>query len=166
MNSIWNTNPLWLAGFASSAAQFAADFKQTYCISHIEEDGLVTIGSKEWDDYSVSSTAYFSLHKSGGLVIRSVGHKRYYGAVLENGKEAVLYVQKDGMRKELARTAYTYQEDLPYQMKLTAKGSELYFEVNGTLLLQTEDETYHCGGTGFVISKGTMTCDSLIIEGV
>lgn len=26
MNSIWNTNPLWLAGFASSAAQFAADF--------------------------------------------------------------------------------------------------------------------------------------------
>lgn len=26
MNSIWNTNPLWLAGFASSAAQFAAEF--------------------------------------------------------------------------------------------------------------------------------------------
>ena len=166
MNSIWNTNPLWLAGFAFSAAQFAADFKQTYCISHIEEDGLVTIGSKEWDHYSVSSTAYFSLHKSGGLVIRSVGHKRYYGAVLENGREAVLYVQKDGMRKELARTVYTYQEDLPYQMKLTAKGDKLYFEVNGTLLLQVEDETYHCGGAGFVISKGTMTCDSLIIEGV
>ena len=39
MNSIWNTNPLWLAGFASSAAQFAADFNQTYCVSHQEEAG-------------------------------------------------------------------------------------------------------------------------------
>ena len=33
MNSIWNTNPLWLAGFASSAAQFAAGFYQAYCVS-------------------------------------------------------------------------------------------------------------------------------------
>ena len=33
MTSIWNTNPLWLAGFASSAVQFAADFKHTYCVS-------------------------------------------------------------------------------------------------------------------------------------
>ena len=73
MNSIWNTNPLWLAGFASSAAQFAADFNQTYCVSHQEDDGLVTIGSREWKDYKVESIVYFSLHKSGGLVVRSTG---------------------------------------------------------------------------------------------
>lgn len=166
MASIWNTNPLWLAGFASSAAQFAADFKQTYCISHAEQNGLVTIGSVDWDNYSVSSRAFYSLHENGGLVIRSVGHRRYYGAVLENYKDAVLYVQKDGIRRELARTAYKYKEDQPYDLKLTAEGSRLTFEVNGSLVLEAEDTTYRCGGAGFVISKGTMTCDSLIIEGV
>lgn len=164
MTSIWNTNPLWLAGFSASAAQFAADFKHTYCISHAEENGLVTIGSVDWDNYSVSSTAFYSLHQNGGLVIRSVGHKRYYGAVLENFKDAVLYVQRDGIRTELGRVAFTYEENLPYKLKLTAVGSRLIFEVNGSVVLEAEDETYTSGGAGFVISKGTMTCDSLIVE--
>lgn len=164
MTSIWNTNPLWLAGFSASAAQFAADFKHTYCISHVEENGLVTIGSVDWDNYSVSSTAFYSLHQNGGLVIRSVGHKRYYGAVLENYKDAVLYVQRDGIRTELGRVAFIYEENLPYKLKLTAIGSKLIFEVNGSVVLEAEDETYSSGGTGFVISKGTMTCDSLIVE--
>lgn len=165
MTSIWNTNPLWLAGFSASAAQFAADFKHTYCISHVEENGLVTIGSVDWDNYSVSSTAFYSLHQSGGLVIRSVGHKRYYGAVLENYKDAVLYVQRDGIRTELGRAAFIYEENLPYKLKLTAIGSKLIFEVNGSVVLEAVDETYSSGGAGFVISKGTMTCDSLIVEG-
>lgn len=166
MNSIWNTNPLWLAGFASSAAQFAADFKRTYCISHTEENGLVTIGSREWENYSVASRAFYSLHEAGGLVIRSVGHRRYYGAVLENYKDAVLYMQKDGVRKELGRAAFPYEENLPYDLKLTAKGTKLTFEVNGSVVLEAEDTAYQAGGAGFVISKGTMTCDSIIIEGV
>lgn len=163
MNSIWNTNPLWLAAFASSAAQFAADFKRTYCISHIEEDGLVTIGSREWNDYSVATTAYFALHKAGGLVIRSAGHKRYYGAVLTGYHSAVLFVQKDRERRVLAEKEFVYREDQPYALELKAKGSRLAFLVNGETVLEAEDDTYTCGGGGFTISKGTMTCDSLVI---
>lgn len=165
MNSIWNTNPLWLAGFASSAAQFAADFNQTYCVSHVEEDGLVTIGTRDWEDYSVSSTLFFSLHRSGGLVIRSVGHRRYYGAILRDGKEAVVYVQKDAERTELANVPYTYGEDIGYELKLTAVGNRLQLEIQGEVVIQAEDGTYSRGGAGFVISKGTMTCNSLVIQG-
>lgn len=164
MTSIWNTNPLWLAGFASSAAQFAADFKQTYCISHIDEDGLVTIGTRDWDDYSVKSTAYFSLHESGGLVIRSRGHKRYYGAILSEYKYAKLFVQKDGKRTILEEVPYTYEEDKPYELVLSAKGNHISFAVNGTHIIDAVDDTYVSGGAGFIISKGTMTCDSFIVE--
>lgn len=164
MTSIWNTNPLWLAGFASSAAQFAADFKQTYCISHIDEDGLVTIGTRDWDDYSVKSTAYFSLHESGGLVIRSRGHKRYYGAILNEYKYAKLFVQKDGKRTILEEVPYTYEEDKPYELVLSAKGNHISFAVNGTHIIDAVDDTYVSGGAGFIISKGTMTCDSFIVE--
>lgn len=163
MTSIWNTNPLWLASFASSAAQFAADFKHTYCVSHQERDGLATIGSREWADYSVESTVYFSLHESGGLVIRSAGHKRYYGAVLNGYKHAILFVQKDGMRKILDNIPFNYEEDKPYRIKLRANGSKLVFEINGEEVLRAEDDTYTCGGAGFLISKGTMTCDSFIV---
>ncbi|MDD3338394.1 MAG: ADP-ribosylglycohydrolase family protein [Lachnospiraceae bacterium] len=165
MTSIWNTNPLWLAGFASSAAQFAADFNQTYCVSHIDEDGLVTIGTREWDNYSVATKAYFSLHESGGLVIRSRGHKRYYGAALNEYKYATLYVQKDDKRTILGEVPYAYVEDQPYELKLKAEGNALEFSVNGQVILKAEDDTYASGGAGFLISKGTMTCDSFIVEG-
>lgn len=163
MTSIWNTNPLWLAGFASSAVQFAADFKYTYCVSNVGADGLVTIGSREWEDYSVESTLYFSLHKAGGLVLRSIGHKRYYGAVMNEFREAVIYMQKDGTRKILASVPFPYEEDRGYRMKFTAHGSDLILEIDGRTVLEVEDHTYFCGGAGFVISKGTMTCDSFFI---
>lgn len=164
MTSIWNTNPRWLQGFASSAAQFAADFKHTYCVSHIEKDGLVTIGSREWDDYSVASVVYFSLHKAGGLVIRSKGHRRYYGAVLCGYQHAVLYCQSDEERQILGAVPFAYEEDRAYRLKLQVHGKNLVFEVDGEVVLSAEDDTYTCGGAGFLISEGTMTCDSFIVS--
>lgn len=164
MTSIWNTNPLWLAGFASSAVQFAADFKQTYCVSNVEEDGLVTIGSREWEDYSVTSTLYFSLHQSGGLVLRSRGHKRYYGAILSGYQSAILYVQKDRERTILGEVPYSYVEDTGYKLTFQAKGNRLIFKINDQTVLEAEDDTYTSGGAGFVISKGTMTGNSFIIS--
>lgn len=164
MNSIWNTNPLWLAGFASSAAQFAADFKRTYCVSHEEANGVVTIGSREWKDYSVESTIYYSLHQEGGLVARSTGHRRFYAAVLSGFSKAQIILEKDGKRTVLGETEYPYEEETGYCMKLTAKGSRLYLDINGKRVLEAEDATFRCGGGGFLISKGTMTCDSLIVK--
>ena len=164
MNSIWNTNPLWLAGFASSAAQFAADFKRTYCVSHAEENGVVTIGSREWKDYSVESSIYYSLHQEGGLVLRSTGHRRFYAAVLRDFQKAQIVVERDGKRTVLGEIEYPYEEEKGYRMKFTAKGSVLCLDINGKRVLEVEDDTYVCGGGGFLISKGTMTCDSFIVE--
>lgn len=164
MRSIWNTNPLWLAGFASSAAQFAADFKRTYCVSHAGENGVVTIGSREWEDYSVESTIYYSLHREGGLVVRSIGHRRFYAAVLGGFGKAQIILEQDGKRSVLAETKYPYEEETGYCMKLTAKGSRLYLDIDGERVLEAEDETYGSGGGGFLISGGTMTCDSFIVK--
>lgn len=165
MTSIWNTNPLWLASFASSAAQFAADFNQTYCVSHQENDGLVTIGTRDWKDYKIGSTVYYNLHKAGGMVIRSVGHKRYYGAVLTGYNKAQIFVQKDKERRILAEKEFKYEEDKPYKLEFAAYGDQLSFMVNGEKILTANDETYSCGGAGFTISRGTMTCDSFIVQG-
>lgn len=164
MNSIWNTNPLWLAGFASSAAQFAADFKRTYCVSHAEENGVVTIGSREWKDYSVESSIYYSLHQEGGLILRSTGHRRFYAAVLRDFQKAQIVVERDGKRTVLGEIEYPYEEEKGYRMKFTAKGNVLCLDINGKRMLEVKDDTYVCGGGGFLISKGTMTCDSFIVE--
>ena len=165
MNSIWNTNPLWLAGFASSAAQFAADFKRTYCVSNVEDDGVVTIGSREWKDYSVESTLYFSLHKEGGMVLRSVGHRRFYAPVLSGWNKARIILVRDRAKKVLAEADYSYAEDEGYCLKFSAIRDTLCLDVNGERILEVKDDTYTEGGAGFLISCGTMTCDSLIVAG-
>lgn len=164
MNSIWNTNPLWLAGFASSAVQFAADFKQTYCVSHIEKNGLVTIGSREWKDYSVESVIYYSLHQEGGLVARSVGHRRFYGAILSGFGKAQIIMEKDGLRKVLGEIDYPYEEDEGYCLKFSVSGNTLALFINGVLQIEASDDTYTEGGAGFIVSGGTMTCNSLIVN--
>ena len=46
MTSIWNLAPRWLQAWVSSARHFAPDFKYTYCISHPEQGGVVTIGTR------------------------------------------------------------------------------------------------------------------------
>lgn len=163
MTSIWNTNPLWLAAFASSAVQFAADFKHTYCVSNVEKDGIVTLGTREWEDYTVSSTLFYSLHQAGGLVLRSKGHKRYYGAALMDFNRAVVYVQKDRERTVLAEAPFTYQEDTGYTLCFAAHENRLEFYINGAKVIEVQDDTYRNGGAGFTISEGTMTCDSLIV---
>lgn len=163
MNSIWNTTPLWSASFASSAKHFAADFKQTYCVSHDEKDGLATIGTEQWMDYAVSSTCFYNLHEAGGLVARAKGHKRYYGAVLNQYKEAVIYVQKDDAREILGTADFSYVEDVGYTLTLRVSGDQLTFEVDGSEVLSVIDSTYTEGGAGFTISKGTMTCNNFSI---
>lgn len=164
MNSIWNTNPFWMAGFASSAVQFAADFKHTYCVSNVEKNGVVTIGSKEWDDYSVESTLYFSLHKEGGIVLRSVGHKRFYAAILADYNTAQIIREKDGERKILGEIPYSYKEDVGYTLKFEALGNKLSLFIDDDKRLEVLDDTYSCGGAGFMISNGTMTCNNFLVR--
>jgi hypothetical protein len=59
--------------------------RHTYCISHTSDNGVVMLGTQDWADYDVSSRLMFSLHERGVLVLRSKGHRRYYGAVISGG---------------------------------------------------------------------------------
>ena len=164
MNSIWNTDPLWMAGFASSADHFQADFNVTYCVSHTEDDGLATIGTRDWEDYQVTSTLYFSLHQSGGLVLRSRGHRRYYAAVFSGGKTVRILARKDDFVNVLGQVPFSYSEDSPLQVTFEAKRSHLKLSVDGKTIISAEDDMYKGGAAGFIISRGSMTCDSLIIR--
>ena len=165
MTSIWNTKPSWLQTWASSAKQFQADFKYTICVSHPEDNGVATIGTENWKDYAVSSRLMFSLHKAGGLVLRSRGHRRYYAAVLSGYEKAQIVLQMDDTRKVLAETAFPYQEDLLYDLRFSVSGSRLSLEINGVPLLQADDPTLCCGSAGLLIHEGTMCADGFSVEG-
>lgn len=166
MTSIWNTNPFWLSSWSSSAKHFAADFKYTYCISHHELNGVVTIGTQDWKDYSVESGLELSLHQSAGLVVRSNGHHRYYAAKFTAGNQIVLVCKKDQKETVLAAVPFEYEQDKLYRMKLSAIGNVFTVSVNGQNLIEVRDEneTYSYGAAGFIIDEGTMVADGFAVK--
>lgn len=168
MTSIWNLAPRWLQAWVSSARHFAPDFKYTYCISHPEQGGVVTIGTRDWGDYAVQARLAFSLHQAGGLVLRSQGHRRYYSAQFVGGREVCIVRCSDGRQQVLAATPFAYQEDRLYDVSFTACGEELWVVVDGTRLLAAMDAGTEllCGGAGFCVDSGTMLADGFAVRQV
>lgn len=166
MSSIWNLHPYWLRAWMSSAKNFAPDFKYTLCISHPEDNGVVTIGTQDWKDYAVSSRVSFSLHRAGGLVLRSKGHRRYYAAVLSGGNTASILMRRNEEIKVLASTKFKYEEDAQYHLLFEAKGDELTLSVDGRRLLSARDRHYANGAAGFIVERGTMLADGFAVKRV
>lgn len=163
MASIWNLTPYWLQQWVSSARQFAPDFKYTYCVSHAEENGVVTLGTQDWADYSVGSRLTFSLHEMGGLVLRSKGHRRYYAAVLSGGNQASIIMHKNERVETLATATFEYDQDRLYDLRFEARADQLSLWIDGQLIAETEDDTFRRGGAGFLIQRGTMVADGFSI---
>ncbi len=164
MSSIWNLQPHWMRAWVSAARGFAPDFELTYCISHSAENGLVTLGTRAWRDYAVETRLRFSLHRSGGLVLRSRGLRRYYAALFSGGDRLAIVARQDGAVHTLAQTAFPYEMERLYALRFAAVGARLSLVVDGEPLLEARDDRYRSGGAGFVIDEGTMIADGFRVR--
>ncbi|MCY3936428.1 MAG: ADP-ribosylglycohydrolase family protein [Chloroflexi bacterium] len=159
MTSIWNLQPHWLRAWVSAARDFAPDFADTYCVSHREENGLVTLGTREWRNYAVESRLRFSLHDAGGLVLRAQGLRRYYAAMLRSGEHLSICARQDGRTDILAEVSFPYETERHYRMRFSAEGDRLTLSLAGQTLLTATDDRFDCGGAGFLVERGTMLAD-------
>ena len=164
MKSIWDIQPEWMKAWASSARHFAPDFKYTYCISHDDGQGLVTQGGRDWRDYSVESTLIFNLHNQGGLVLRSVGHRRFYACLFHDGQHVSIIRFRDDTKTILAEFDFSYEEGRPYSVRFSAVGMKLSAVIDGNELLNTEDADFEYGAAGFLVDNGTMLADGFTVQ--
>lgn len=159
----WTTNTPWLKAFLSSARNLAPDYTTTFSISHPDDNGVLTIGTRDWDDYTVSSELTLVHQRTAGLVARARGHRRYYAAVL-SGDEARLLKRRDGTVEVLACCPCDAPHDDPLDVALTVAGEELRFAVGGRALLTARDGEYASGGAGFLVEEGGYLARGLRVE--
>ena len=164
MSSIWNLRPHWLRAWVSAAREFAPDFELTYCISHSADNGLVTLGTRDWRDYAVETRLRFSLHRRGGLVLRARGLRRYYAAVFSGGDRLAIVARHNDAVYTLAQASFAYEMERRYALYFAAAGNRLSLAVDGIPLLETRDDRYPSGGAGFVIDEGTMLADGFRVR--
>jgi ADP-ribosylglycohydrolase len=158
----WTTDTIWLKSFMSSAKNFYPDYTTTFSISHPEENGVVTIGSRDWDNYTLTSTITFMKQKQAGLVVRSQGHRRYYGAIIE-GAWARIILRRDRECRTLAEVDGSYTIDSRHELSLKVQGNLLVMSIDGKRILEAVDNTYISGAAGFLVDTGAILVDGMCV---
>lgn len=165
IKSIWNLTPFWVRAWVSSARHFAPDFKYTLCISHPDGNGVVTTGSRDWDDYSVASSLDFSINDGAGLVARARGHRRYYAAMLK-GREALIIRRRDDEVTVLSRVAVDPGAEGKRDLQFSLAGDRLTLKVDGKPAGEARDAAFASGGAGFIVEKGTVVADGFLVHAI
>ena len=159
----WTTTTAWLKTFVSSADHFCPDYTTTFSISHSAPNGVATTGTMDWDNYTVSSVITFSQQDSAGLVARAKGHRRYYGAVLKD-KKAVIYKQCDAERTVVAEAHLILRLMIPGSLPLRWMARNFLWRWTGKTVVSGLDESYLCGGAGFVVDSRAILADGFEVR--
>jgi len=157
------TRTKWMMSFMNSTKHTGPDFKATFSISHPEDNGVMSIGTDDWFDYSAASTIQFVHAKWAGLIARSKGHRRYYAAVIGGGKASIIMRMADEV-KVLAETDFNYIPGHWYDFQFTVKGETLTMMIDRTEIVTCEDSTYSCGAAGYVVYEGAFVAKYFTIE--
>lgn len=161
----WTTNTAWLKTFMSSASNFSPDYTTTFSISHDRQNGVVTTGTLDWKNYSVSSKITFSYQEGAGLVARAKGHRQYYGAILKDGMIQIIK-RKDDSVEVLTQRPYSYQIEDVIKMEFVLDGENLVVLLNDIEMLNCQDSTYKRGGAGFVVNRGCVLANGFVVKRV
>jgi ADP-ribosylglycohydrolase len=163
LSSIWDTKPHGLAPWVNSARHFEADFASTFSVSHPDDFGIVTTGTRSWRDYSVSSILTLSRHQTAGLVARARGHRRFVAGVFGSGRIQLLH-QRDDERTVLAEGPSDYRLDVPYAVQLACVGDQVTWRIDGLDRLAASLPHPLGGGAGFLVEGGTTSADGFDVR--
>lgn len=158
----WTTDTTWLKSFISSAENFYPDYTTTFSLSHPVHNGVVTIGTTDWMNYTVSSKLTLMQNEGAGVIARCRGHKRYYSAVIQDGFARIIK-QRDRESIVLAELDGNFPIEKSYHSSLMVDNSKLAMVLDGKKILSAQDDEYPAGGAGFVVHTGAILVDGFSV---
>ncbi len=158
------TRTKWMMAFMNSCKCAGPDYLATFAISHPERNGVMTIGTKDWKDYSVESRIQFVHAEYAGLVARAKGHRNYYAAVFSNGKIQIVKCYKGNVTVLATSKELTYKEGDWHDWKFEVKGMHLAMYIDGKEAVSCEDDSYSCGACGYVVDEGAIVANEFTIR--
>ena len=132
---------------------------------HNEGVGIVSQGSREWQDYVVTADVTPHLAIRAGILARMQGLKRYYALVLSRGNKIQL-VEALHDDTVLAEAEFDWSFGETYEMSLQVSGNQLVGSVNGTKVLEATSDTFADGAIGLLIEEGRTATNAVRIQPV
>ena len=163
--NITDPMPFVYRQFVSSAKNFGLSLTHTLCVSHPEGNGVVTLGTRDFADYTISAWLTPQPNERCGLVARARGHRQYYAALLSGGDTLSIVLRDASGDHVLAKTTLHYAEFEPLNLMLTVKENTLEARAGAIRLKAIDSQAkYPSGGAGFRVDNGTMMVDGIRIE--
>lgn len=157
--------PSWAQVWMDSTLQSTADHLSCFCLSHTQDKGLLTLGTRDWKDMEIAAGLTLSMQKQAGLVLHATGLRRFTAAVLEEGELRIVQC-RDEQWTILASCPFPIADGQSLRLSLSAKGNRLRAEIDGQVMLEAAEIGNRCGAAGFLISRGTVLAQNVIMKGI
>ena len=161
----YNQPKMWKKSWVKAVDRWEDRWQEPFKITNNIGRGLITTGTEDWKNYSITSKITFQLMKSGGLIVRYQGLKRYYALELCSNNKLRLIKMKYGLEilKEIDFDIEFYRE---YELSLKVEDNKLIGSVGTNELIEYIDEnnSFENGGIGFVIEDGTLSSNSISVK--
>jgi ADP-ribosylglycohydrolase len=157
----------WRFAWINSVSIFSKNFPAAFRISQSVGEGIIIHGTRQWGDYTVSSSIAVHLGHEGGLAFRVQGLRRFYAMLLSRDGYLRLVKVRDGKRTVLAEQAYAWALERPYQMSVTLNGNQIGCSIEGQSVFSVRDVTqpYENGGIGLLINEGALSTSEIRVNG-
>lgn len=161
--SMWKR--AWVSSFDHRDGLGGLDvWPESFRLLQNEGRGMLSQGTRDWKNYSVSSTLTPHMAKSGGIAARVQGLNRYYALLCDKDKVRLIKVLED--ETVLAETEGGWQFGVPIKLSLDVIEDRLVGRVNGQIVLEASDSdhSFDAGGIALVAEEGRVGCEEVNVK--
>jgi hypothetical protein len=156
----------WISGFDGGERLTDHDYwPEPFRLIQNVGRGILTQGTREWEDYEVSARMTPHMCQEGGVAVRVQGLERYYALIMDE-KETRLVRRLDGKDVVLSESAGGWVFGSTYVLKVQVSGNSLVGFVNGKRVLEATDPDmlFGGGGIGLLATVGRIGVDKVSVK--
>lgn len=155
---------MWRRAWVDGLDQYSDRWPEPYRLIQNSGRGLLIQGTREWQDYQVTTTVRPHMADATGIAARVQGLQRYYALLLGSDGIARLVKMLDGERT-LAEAPVPWELDRTYELSLAVNGSRLVAAVDGVTIATVEDteRPLSGGAIALTVENGRADCDAVSV---
>jgi hypothetical protein len=156
---------IWQHAWVNAMDQFEYWWPESYRLIQNEGRGLISIGTRQWTDYRVSSTITPHIARATGIGARVQGLQRYYALMIYQDNTARLIKVMDD-EQTLASTALDWTLYRPYELSLQVNNTRIQAWIDGQLIFDIHDNNHPLldGGVALLCEEGRVKSDAVQIQ--
>ncbi len=158
---------IWQHAWVNAVDRFESWYPETYRLVQNEGRGLISIGTRQWTDYRVSTIIAPHMARATGIAARVQGLRRYYALLIaqDNTARLVKYMNDEQV---VASTSLDWVLDRPYELSLQVREKHIQAWIDGKLTFDVQDDASPllAGGIALLCEEGRIESNAIHVEPV